>query len=172
MKNTTDEDIRRLLKAFIKVPVQVFPAKVNSVNVENYTVDVKPVGGAELFDVRLKAGVEAIKDGVVEIPKVGSMVLVGLVGNDKDTAFLVRTSEVDEVIVNGGQNGGVPRVQAVVSDLNQIKQDINMLKTLVSSWVPVPTDGGASLKSFVSAWSAQMLTMSQASNIENSKFKQ
>ena len=87
-------------------------AKVISVDKENNTCDVKPVNGAaEILDVLLRAD-DGAKDGQIIYPKIGSLVMVAPVDNDRAVYFVALFSEVDEVccIIDNtrlivGQNG-------------------------------------------------------------------
>jgi hypothetical protein len=72
-------------------------AKVIKVDKENYTCDVKPVNGAaELLDVRLRAD-DGKNDGQIIFPKMGSLVLIAPIDNDRATYFVAMFSEVEEV---------------------------------------------------------------------------
>lgn len=71
--------------------------KVTTVDKDNITCDVKPVNGAaDLLDVRLRAD-DGNKDGQIIYPKIGSLVLIAPVDNDRATYFVAMFSEVDEV---------------------------------------------------------------------------
>lgn len=102
-----EEEIRKKLRELATVPVQVFPAKVIAINREDLTIDVKPIGRAEIPDVRIRAGIEGITQGVIEIPALDSMVLVGLIGNDPDEAYLVKATHVREVILTTQVEGQI-----------------------------------------------------------------
>ena len=102
-----EEEIRKKLRELATVPVQVFPAKVIAINREDLTIDVEPIGRAEIPDVRIRAGIEGITQGVIEIPARDSMVLVGLIGNDPDEAYLVKATHVREVILTTQVEGQI-----------------------------------------------------------------
>lgn len=78
----------------------------------------------------------------------------------------------DGIVFNGGNLKGLVKLDALVQKLNAVENDINNLKTAFTTWVPVPTDGGAALKAASATWSAAQLTPTQAANIENTKIKQ
>ena len=109
----TDEEIRKALQQLCAAAVINKIATVTEVNEENYTITVEPEGEAPLSDVRLKAGIDNKLDGLVEIPKVGSYVVIGLIGNDPDNAFVVKCSEVEKIIMFGGDYGGL----VIIDDL-------------------------------------------------------
>ncbi len=78
----------------------------------------------------------------------------------------------DGIILNSGSKGGLVLADKVVSQLNVVENDINSLKQCLSSWVPVSMDGGAALKSLLSAWCANQLAATQKSQVENTEIKQ
>jgi hypothetical protein len=121
------DDILRLLREYFKAPVQVFPATVTAVNTDELTCTVKPVEGPEIFDVRLKAGIDQVKDGLVEIPANNSSVLVGLIGNEMNTCFIMRCSQVQEVVMFGGTFGGLIKISELVSKLNNLENKVNTI---------------------------------------------
>ena len=170
----SDEDLRKMLRDFIKVPVTVFAAIVKAVDLDKYVIDVEPIGQTEMLDVRLKAGIDDIKDGIVEIPKVGSSVLIGLIGNDKNTAFVVKCSEVEEIIINNGDLGGIPISEKVMDNLKAIKDYVQAMKSaiengLTSVGAGTAASGSAGSAAFTSAMAGQTITFD---DIENDKIKQ
>lgn len=129
----TDEQIRDLLKRFLVIPTQVFHAKVVDIDLNNYSCTVTPFEGADLQEVRLKASIEVEYEGFVEIPTVGSSVLVGLIGNDADTAYIVKCSKVSKIIINGGELGGLVKIEELRDSLDSIKDYIADLKSAIST---------------------------------------
>lgn len=77
----------------------------------------------------------------------------------------------DSIIFNGGDLGGLVKVEDLTKRLNLIENDINMLKTAMSGWVPVSQDGGAALKTAAAAWFATTLTPTSRGDYENQKVK-
>lgn len=78
----------------------------------------------------------------------------------------------DGVVFNGGSLGGLIKVEELTSRINNIEEDINLLKDVFSGWVSVPQDGGAALKAASEAWSGNKLTLTTRSDYENEKVKQ
>jgi hypothetical protein len=156
----SDEQIREALRELTKAPVQVKMATVLSVDLNGPSCSVQPENEAELLEVRLKAGVDGIQDGIIEVPSVDSTVLVGIVENDQDDAFVLKCSKVDKVIVtglqevkgklkveselevdgevkvNGGSNGGMVLIKVLLQKLNQLEVKMATHQHLVG---PVPT---------------------------------
>lgn len=78
----------------------------------------------------------------------------------------------DCVTFNGGDLGGLVKVEDLTGRINTIEKDINALKNVFSGWTPSPQDGGAALKGAVSPWAGQTLTLTQRGDYENEKVKQ
>ncbi len=142
-------------------------AKVKNVDGQTCTVTIDEL---ELADVRLRAVVNDEDSGILVTPKVGSFVMITDLSNgDKRDWAVVMYSEVDKVEFNGGQNGGLINIKDLVSHINTIEDDLNNLKTAMSSWTPVAQDGGAALKGAISAWTGQSITKTKKSDIEDDK---
>ncbi|TAE33326.1 MAG: hypothetical protein EAZ92_00625 [Candidatus Kapaibacterium sp.] len=91
-------DLLEKLKELTKAPIQVQPAVVKKVDEAAFTCDVEFLSGAELSDVRLKAAIDELPDGVVEVPEVDSSVLVGIIGNTSNQCFVLKCSKVAKII--------------------------------------------------------------------------
>lgn len=148
--------------------------EVKSVEGETCTVDV---AGLELDEVRLTAVNDGAEGKLLLTPKEGSMVLLtDLSGGElRDMAVVGHTgvekieATCEELTLNGGDNGGLVNIQDLTTKLNNIEKDINKLKQAFATWVPVPQDGGASLKGGIASWAAQQLVQTQASDMEDTK---
>jgi hypothetical protein len=175
-----------------RIPLQVETGKVISVDDAKRTCVVDPEDGrAKVEDVRLQS-VEAIngqKLGLLIKPSVGSYVCYALIENDKAQNYITETSEIDELLIeneagvslkvladgtlllNGDGNKGVVKVDALVQELDDIKQDINALKNVFFGWVPVPNDGGAALKAAAGSWFGQQMINTNSNSLQNQKVK-
>lgn len=91
-------ELHQKLKEFTKAPIQVNVATVTKVDEGAFTCDLKFVSGATLSDVRLKAAIDELPDGVVEVPEVDSSVLVGVINNETNQCFVLKCSKVAKVI--------------------------------------------------------------------------
>jgi hypothetical protein len=89
------EAIQQVLRE--QLPVQVIAGTVTELNRAGACIDVQPLDktAPELLDVRLRAVDDGSATGFVQWPVKGSAVLVGLIGNDINTAFMVAASEVE-----------------------------------------------------------------------------
>lgn len=71
------------------------------------------------------------KKGIIQVPKVGSNVVVMFYS--PTVAFVVMVDEVDEILINGGENGGLVNVEELKSWMSNVESDLSTLKTLLST---------------------------------------
>lgn len=172
----TYAEIARAIKAMTSGNggTALFTAEVKSVEGETCTV---LIGELEVPDVLLTPADEGADGKLVITPKVGSQVTVAdLSGGELRQLAVVHWGEVekisltaDSIELNGGDNGGLVKIEALTDKINNIEKDINKLKQAFTTWVPVPQDGGSSLKSGVASWAAQQLVQTQVSDLEDDK---
>ena len=96
------------------------------------------------------------EEAIVIVPKENSLVLVAF--TDKETPYCLWVSEAEkiylnapETVFNGGENGGLINITDLVSRYNDLEGLHNQLQLDFTNWVPVPQDGGAALKTILSA---------------------
>ena len=77
----------------------------------------------------------------------------------------------NNVLFNSGVNDGMLMINPTVARFNAIETQINTLKSLLNSWIPVPMDGAAALKSIITTWSSNQMSTTQKSQLENQKVK-
>lgn len=174
---------------------------VDMVDEDARTVDCTPIDeGAPLLGVNLQANQES-EDGVVLFPAIGSYVVVSFLEASvavvilaekvdkitlkigKTTAHLIDgqidiavqdiTAQVttEAVTLNGGKLGGLVVSQKTADKLNALETDINELKTVLSTWIPVVQDGGGALKVAAATWAGRQLGTTAAADLENGKVK-
>jgi hypothetical protein len=158
------QSIKEAIRIIAKNPASYsVVCNVSDIDLGKSICNCTPVdGSAILVNVRLNAD---YKDGFKLIPKDGSLVVVSLLNNT--TGFISMVSEVDEIHLNGTNYGGVVKVIELTDKLNALENDINTLKTAFSSWLVVPNDGGAALKTISATWAGSQLTPTQQTEIEN-----
>lgn len=71
------------------------------------------------------------KRGIVQIPKLGSNVLVLFQG--LSVGFVLIVDEVEEIVINGGENGGLVKVEELKEWMQNVESDLISLKTLLSA---------------------------------------
>lgn len=172
----TYAEIARAIKAITggNGGTALFTAEVKSVEGETCTV---LVGELEVPDVLLTPADEGADGKLLITPKEGSQVTVAdLSGGELRHLAVVHWGEVekisltaDSIELNGGDNGGLVKIEALTDKINNIEKDINKLKQAFTTWVPKPQDGGASLKGGVASWAAQQLVQTQVSDLEDDK---
>lgn len=147
-----------------KDEVRLLQCNVKSVDLDNRTCEViTTTGNASVkFTAKLQAGVG---DGLLIEPVVDRTVYV--LFSKYTLPFVVQYSDIASYMLNGDEFGGIVKVIELTSKLNAIENDINVLKTVFSSWVTVPNDGGAALKAITSTWFGQQLSVTTQSEIEN-----
>lgn len=132
------------------------------------------IGDIEIPDIRLRAS-ESAKDGtqMLVCPKIGTACILGSLSGDLADLCVLTVDEVEGVIIHGkveindGNNGGLVNIEDLVKKLNTMENDINNLKTLLTQWIPVPQDGGASLKASVATWAGQQIRPTTKADIED-----
>lgn len=126
------------------------------------------IGEIDIPDVRIRASETALDNTQMLVcPKVGSAVILGSFSGDYTDLAVLSVDEIDHITINGGSKGGLINIGDLVSRLNTIERDINALKTVFSSWVTVPQDGGASLKAASATWAGQQLAPTTKEQIED-----
>lgn len=71
------------------------------------------------------------KKGIIQIPKVGSDVVVMFYS--PTVAFVVMVDEVEEILINGGENGGLVNIEDLKSWMSNVENDLSSLKTLLNT---------------------------------------
>jgi hypothetical protein len=162
------------------VPIQTEWVKVESVDWDEKTmIAIGENNGLEYFDVLLGLGSVNTK------PKLGSLALVGSIHNG-EASFMISCEEIDgyEIIdesgfkldlnnglmtINGENLGGIVDAKELKKQLDKNTLILKNIQSVFNSWVPVPSDGGASLKTLVTSFTT--LNRSNLSNIQNPKIK-
>ena len=163
-EKTYKSDLRELVQTFSRLVLSEERIYSNVAKV----LSVNEIGGAQVEAVRLQQ--VACDDGLLLVPVVGSLVIISY--TDKTTAFVSMFSQIEKIIFQGGSNLGIPKTPETVERLNNIEKDINDLKQILATWVPVATDGGASLKSASASWYTSTLTPTTNDDIQNQNFLQ
>jgi hypothetical protein len=165
--------------------VDLITASVVSVDKSNNCCDVS-IDGDELGSVRLQAVIDVDKKGCRMYPAINSTVLIQPM-DDKGNWVVALYSELQEIVFeigdmqmvmnaegvffNGGSLGGLVKVGSLVARLNALEDDLTSLKTVFNSWIVVPTDGGAALKTAAASWFGTPITKTKTSDLEDNKIK-
>lgn len=164
------EELILRLKQLLMQPACVFPANVVSVDETALTCVVQTLNDdAPMSDVRLKAAIDNVTDGIVEIPVVGSTVLVCLIGNDENTAFVVKCSSVSKVVMFGGSKGGLINIGDLVSKINAIENKLNSVINTFNTHVHSGVTTGPGSSAVTPTTVAGTLTPTNRTDIEDVK---
>lgn len=168
----TTSEIKHLIRQIANGPGNtdiLFEAEVTEV--QDTTITVKYQGLLH-ENVRLSAGFSGNVNTIIAKPKVGSLVLVADIseGKMRDLVVLLQ-EETDEIVINGGELGGLIKIEELTKRLNAIEKDLNNEKNAFKQWVVAPNDGGAALKAAVATWAGQTITETKQSDIEDEKIR-
>lgn len=173
--------IKTAILAMIKdqiVPTN-YVGKIVSVDTSKLTCEVDLQTMPNVFDVRLTAAINSVEKGLIIIPKVDSIVLIARIENKIESSFVIGYTEIDTIKILpetgielfGDGNGGLVISGKVSQQINALKNEINSLKSAFSTWIPVPQDGGASLKALITPFASAQMSQSAATDFENKKVK-
>lgn len=171
----TDEE--RVSLAFAQManrPVGTFLAQVTKNYPEADYVDVMDVDGVTYEDVRKRAAIVEGTDGVIITPSVDSWVIVSRIAGS-DELFVEMFSQVDSIVIDGGYNGGLIKINEHTAKINELVDALNKLITAFNDHIhSVSTAGTATAQSGITQ--AVVSKVSQAvklvaSDYENVKIK-
>ncbi len=163
MSKEKAEILRKLRELTAQDPV-IRVAKINAVDEQacSCTVEIESLE----YNARLTAAENSIKGHMI-VPGIGSYVLVARIDEYGDVWVVIAFTRVTKIILLGGENGGLVLSGALVEKINTIEESLNDLKQILSAWMPVPQDGGAALKTAITNWAAQQITLTTTVEIEN-----
>lgn len=161
--------IRMITNTHLTDKVRMFDAEVNSVSMTDRTCEVTMIGGksANTLTVRLMASAD---DGLLMKPTIGSTIVVMM--SEYTAPFVAKYSGVDSITMLGGDLKGLVKVDDLVTQLNNLENDITNLKNAFTTWAVVPSDGGSALKLASASWAASPIINTQASDLENTNITQ
>lgn len=189
------DKVRKALLKLIKetVPTISLIAKVKAVDEVYYTCDVVPIdGGAIYHDVRLKATIDGNDNGMISIPKVGSLVIISNLNNNHDVYYVSRFTSVikwhlkidsgsalvfddqGNITFNNGNLGGLIKIDDLKTqwdaNINATGAAIKAALTVIDTALNALASGsGQSLNAFNTA--ATSIQSLNKTTLENSKIK-
>lgn len=134
--------------------------KAREIDKERGRCKVDFEAAAPAVDARLE--MEA-GNGIMVVPKEGSDVVVVWV--NEVLPVVVNASEVEEVVIRGGGNGGLINIQALVDKLNELTDAFN------SHTHTVTTTGTASAQNGTAAATTGTAQRIEAAEIEDEKIR-
>ena len=168
--------IQRMVNEQIKV--QVLVGTVKSVDETKMVCDVDLTNAPDLLDVRLRSIIDENDKGVLIVPKKDSHVLVGIIDNRIESAFVLSFSEVekirliiDDIELGGNDYKGLVKVEDLVTKMNNMENALNSLVSDFNSHThnapQAPTGTIPTAPPLI--LSTQNLTQTQVSDLENEK---
>ena len=160
------DTVQILAGTFNKDIVSIVACTVDSVNQDTRTCDCTAITGDAVTDIADVQLMSEVGDGMLLLPSVNSTILVAL--TTRNTAFVLMYSDIDTIVMRGGQLGGLIKIDDLVKAVSAIQKDLNSIKKVFSTtWTPVPNDGGAALKAASATWAAQTITVTKREDLEN-----
>lgn len=120
--------------------------KVISVDETASTCDIQLDDELMLYDVKIKSIVDGSNMGITIIPKKESIVIIGSIENIPENAVILVYSQIEKIYIkneqmsiemsdkikfNGGNYGGIVKIQALEQNLQQIKTYCEVLTASV-----------------------------------------
>lgn len=140
----TEAEVRELLARFVgsNRPTMLGTVKYVDKTENTCTVDDD---GVEWLGVRLRS-ITGENNGIVAYPKQGAYVLCVKVEDSEEWAVIKATEyesiqmTIESLVINGGDNGGLLNIDAMISWMQKVYADLQTLKTQLSTW-PVAGNG-------------------------------
>ena len=189
-ENEIEQGLIRAIKNMMKYSLICEGKIVNTDEAETkFVCDVQMLtdGNPTYLQVPLKV-LQGSQASFIEIPNMGSYCLISFRDGNKDRPqilfvdsvlkILVNCSSIkietnsfiinsDSTIFNEGLNGGLTKVAELTQKLNNLEDNVNNLKDVFTGWTPVPSDGGAALKTAAATWAGDKLTKTEQAEIED-----
>lgn len=142
MDKRINEILKKLEKLSAKEPVLV-PAIIISVDEDNLTAIIE-INELE-FTARLNAAEGSIK-GYLIIPTINSWVIAGKLDENGDIYTILAYTEVDKIIMRGGENGGLINIQTLIAQLGKLSGRVDTIENAIKNSAVAAGDGGATFK--------------------------
>lgn len=141
----TDE--QKVYDAFSKMGRRVdvcFLATVENNYPDKDYIDARDLNGVLYPEVRKRAALVEGTAGILITPAAGSSVIVGRI-SESDELFIEMFSEVESIIIDGGEFGGLIKIQEITNKINELVRTVNdLIQKFNSHTHQVSTTGSAS----------------------------
>lgn len=138
---TDEERVRMAFGQMTNRPVGTFLAQVTVNYPEADYVDVMDVDGVTYEDVRKRAAIVEGTDGIIITPAVNSWVIVSRIAGS-DELFIEMFSQVDSIVIDGGRNGGLIKINDHTAKINELVETVNKLIVAYNSHTHVVNTAG------------------------------
>ena len=121
-------------------PTSMWLTQGEVVAVEDLTCTVK-IGDAEIEGVRLRASLTGRDRQILTVPKVGSSVTLGCLTADLNNLVVLQVDEIEKIIVNGGELGGLIKIQELTDKINALVEAFNSHTHLLPAGAVITSAG-------------------------------
>ena len=175
MSKQTEDNLQRLIEAIARkgqAPLLVNVGKVSNIDEDKRICDITIDDDLTLNNCRLNAIIDSYSNKLLVVPKDNSMVAFIAIGGKLTEPLVIAYSEIEKILLtigesdiliedgkiemNGGNLGGLIKLQQLESNLNKLKKYVEDLATMASTaMAPMAAlDGGASVTTFNTNWGA------------------
>lgn len=121
-------------------PTSMWLTQGEVVAVDDLTCTVK-IGDAEIGGVRLRASLTGRDRQILTVPKVGSSVTLGCLTADLNNLVVLQVDEVEKIIINGGELGGLIKIQELTDKINALVEAFNSHTHLLPTGAVITSAG-------------------------------
>lgn len=116
--------IENLRKAFGPVPMALCQGIITGISDDGLTCSCR-FGSAEVSEIRLRASLSGRDRQMLVVPRLGSAVIVGSLSGDLSSLVVLQVDEIDRVVFNGGELGGLVNIEPLTEKLNALVDAFN-----------------------------------------------
>lgn len=152
MSKHTEDNLQRLIEAVARrgqVPLLVTVGKVSNIDEDKRICDIAIDDDLTLNNCRLNAIIDSYNNRLLIVPKENSMVAFIAIGGKLTEPLVIAYSEIEKVLLtigesdiliedgkiemNGGDLGGLIKIEELKRNLDQLKNYVEALNTAVST---------------------------------------
>lgn len=124
----------------------------------------------DIYDVSLTPVIDTEASQITTIPTIGTKALMAIVGNDIRNCYLVSSQAAKQVIIRGGDLGGMVKVKELKKELEKTHNLLAALLQVING-APIPEPGTGSPSAFQTVLKTAIASFSlgQFDDIENEK---
>lgn len=90
-------------------------------------------GNQDVSGVRLRASEKKNEANILITPKTGTPVTVGSLTGDYSQLVVLKVDEVDSIVINGGQLGGLINIESLTDKINELVSTFNSHTHMLAS---------------------------------------
>lgn len=168
MSNRDLQQAIRKLSGFEDLGFESKACTVSNINTTDYTCDCTPIdGSADYLGIIYNADA---KKGFVLEPKDGSIVVITVTSDT--TGFVSMVSEVNQIYLNGDNEGGIVKVSDLVDRINDIKDVVNDLITKYNTHTHILTlSAGTGTAAATTTTEPDTIPNTTVNELQNNKVK-